>query len=276
MSLLPDYFLKSTVFIQNDSTTGTGFLIGVDTGNKDEHGAVLYRVFLVTNRHVIDETKKTVIHIDTESGIKKADIPAENNEWLYPDDVAIDLAIIPINGKFLKENKVESVFIAEDGIIATREDFLERVKVGQEVYLLGFPLGLKGMNKNFPIARQGIIARNDEELLDSSQVYLDINNFPGNSGGPIFVKPGIVSLGDRKPFEKSMLTAIVSACMVHQKTLFDNSTTPPTAKMIIEENSGVAIAIPAYIALDVAKEYLKKEQVKKDKEPALAPNIKDD
>lgn len=273
MSLLPDSFLKSTVFIKNGDSAGTGFLIGVDSGSKDEKGRTLYNLFLVTNRHVIDENKSTIVSIDTESGIKEASILPVDKSWQFPEDEDLDIALTPINPDFLKLIKAEAVFIAEDSIISTKDEFLSRLYVGQEVYLLGFPLGLKGLSKNFPIARQGIIARNDEELLSLDQLYLDINNFPGNSGGPIFVKPSVVRLGDRKVFDQSMLIALVSAYLPYKKTLFDNTTTPPTPKMIIEENSGLAIAIPVYLALNLARDWLVKQTLKekKDKEIAEVP-----
>ncbi|MCD6434805.1 MAG: trypsin-like peptidase domain-containing protein, partial [Clostridiales bacterium] len=175
-----------------------------------------------------------------------------------------------ISPQVLTEIEAEVIFIAEEDILKTESEILDKINVGQEVYLLGFPLGLKGIKKNFPLARQGVIARNDEELLFQNQIYLDINNFPGNSGGPIIIKPSAVHLQSRKPFKKNMLLAIVSRYIAHTKTLYDNSTKPPTPKMIVEENSGIAIAIPMNVALEEIQKWIK-EQKRTVEEKELKP-----
>ena len=62
------------------------------------------------------------------------------------------------------------------------------VSIGDEVYALGFPLRLAGEERNYPIARGGIIARFDAEILKNHHYYyVDVAIYPGNSGGPVIL-----------------------------------------------------------------------------------------
>lgn len=252
MSLLPQEHLDSVVLIKTDTgSIGTGFLIGVDTGQEpDENGNHQYVPFIVTNKHVISGAKTLSITLNTAAGCKTENV--ENKDWMSPAD-GTDIAVTSLNPAYLHNIQAVGTLIFEDHIVTSKESFIEDVKTGQEVFLLGFPLGLSGVEKTHPVARMGIVARNDEELLKKEVFWLDINNFPGNSGGPIFIKPSILHLNGKKPLMKAALIGLISAYVPFQKKLFDNSMNPPQAKMIIEENSGIAIAIPIYKAFELAR-----------------------
>jgi len=54
---------------------------------------------------------------------------------------------------------------------------------------------MSGVERNYVIARCGMIARFDDEILTTSRTFLiDAAVFPGNSGGPVIVKPNSDSL----------------------------------------------------------------------------------
>ena len=62
MSLLPQAYLNAVIAIEREvhdgpepryQTIGTGFIVGLDFGERDEKGAIKYRILTVTNRHVI-------------------------------------------------------------------------------------------------------------------------------------------------------------------------------------------------------------------------------
>ena len=56
------------------------------------------------------------------------------------------------------------------------------VDKGSLVYMLGFPMGLVNVNSELPICRMGCIARiSEEQISESHDALLDIQNFPGNS-----------------------------------------------------------------------------------------------
>jgi hypothetical protein len=60
------------------------------------------------------------------------------------------------------------------------------VAAGDGVFVLGFPTGLAGVQRNYVIVRQGCIARISEMLDGAAPGFLiDAPVYPGNSGGPV-------------------------------------------------------------------------------------------
>ena len=61
---------------------------------------------------------------------------------------------------------------------------------GDGVFVIGFPLGLVGDARNYPIVRYGVIARIQDWIRRHQDTFLvDAPAFPGNSGGPVVLKP---------------------------------------------------------------------------------------
>lgn len=262
MSLLPESFLKSIVSVELKSnswtTTWTAFLYWTKL-KKIENWKNHYAVFLITNRHLVrSDAPMTIRYNKIGWGSEEITLEGTSN-WIFPDNKNIDLAILQLNAKFLKEKSVDYASFTEENSILTEEDFLLRLRVWQDIFLAWFPLGIKGIERNFPIARQGIIARNDTELIKNGNFYLDVNNFPGNSGGPIFSRPSPLSLDWMKALDKAMIIGVICAYQPFVKTLYDISQNPPVPMMITNENSGIAVGIPIYIAHNLAKECMEKQ-----------------
>lgn len=253
MSLLPQHYLRSVVQLKSESGNGTGFLIGVKTGEVNDKNESLYALFVVTNCHVVNEKRQISIRFDSESSPLDISIAGGDKSWVMCARKGVDLALIQISPEHLAKVEVRYNAILEEDIYSERETFRNSIEVGHEVFLLGFPLGINGVNRNYPIARQGIVARCDEELLSDGQFLLDINNFPGNSGGPVFLKPSGMALEGKTPIRTSYLIGLICAYLPYSKQLFDVTTSPPSAKMIMEENSGLAIAIPIHEAVSLAR-----------------------
>ena len=77
MSLLPRGYLDTTVAIESAHadgesvryrTIGTGFFIGLDYGDRSASSAETYRLFLVTNRHVLAGRDDLLIRVNTKKG----------------------------------------------------------------------------------------------------------------------------------------------------------------------------------------------------------------
>lgn len=131
------------------SSQGTGIII-TDNG------------YIVTNSHVIGNTKSLKIQIVTNDGTKH---PAN----VVGYDTRTDLAVLKIEAKNLKP----AVFGNSD-----------KVEVGQDVIALGNPGGIDFQNS----LTKGIISAKDRTVSTSSTVkYLqtDAAINPGNSGGPL-------------------------------------------------------------------------------------------
>lgn len=135
--------------VKNLSSQGTGIII-TDNG------------YIVTNSHVIGNTKSLNIQIVTNDGTKH---PAN----VVGYDTRTDLAVLKIEAKNLKP----AVFGNSD-----------KVEVGQDVIALGNPGGIDFQNS----LTKGIISAKDRTVSSSSTVkYLqtDAAINPGNSGGPL-------------------------------------------------------------------------------------------
>ncbi len=46
------------------------------------------------------------------------------------------------------------------------------IEAGDQVFVLGFPMGMSGVERKYVIARGGVIARIDEEILKEAQGFL--------------------------------------------------------------------------------------------------------
>ena len=112
---------------------------------------------------------------------------------------------------------------------------------GDEVYTLGFPLGLAGDGRNYVIVRQGIVARiRDWYDGQSNTILVDAFVYPGNSGGPVIAKPTMFSYTETRPYPK--LIGMVSGYVPYQ----DFARSDQTGKVVSvsTENSGLAEVVP--------------------------------
>lgn len=244
MKTLHEGFYQSVVNIESEGT-GTGFLIGVDIGSmsNDQNN---YFIFLVTNKHVISKNKLTKIIFNQASKTIDLYINPDDKSWVNIPE-GLDLAIFHLDAKELQSFNITSQFILENNVITNKSDLLDIGYPGSEVYTLGFPMNITGLKQNYPIVRQGVIARNDLDLLDKNELYLDISNFPGNSGGPIITK--------QTPNDAPKILGVISAYIPFENKLYDISSGVPVLRSVIGQNSGVAIGIPMHLVYEIAKNY---------------------
>ena len=260
MALLPPGFLDTVVALGNPSNDGlmkynaTGFLYGHPTGSADEQGQTRYWLFLITNRHVFERasTNGNQLHarfnrpIGTEPKIYR--IPTREDDgsspWVVHPNPDADVAVLSINPQLLSEDSIEFVFFEGDTHVFTLDQARETgVSEGDGVFVLGFPLGKAGEERNYVIARQGIIARGQDWINGYAQTFLiDASIFPGNSGGPILLKPELASIEGTKPNRRCGLIGMVSSYLTYSEVAVSQQTGRP--RMIFEENSGLGIVVP--------------------------------
>jgi Trypsin-like peptidase domain len=117
------------------------------------------------------------------------------------------------------------------------------VAAGDSIFVLGFPMNLAGVQRNYTIVRQGVIARISEMLAKESKSFMaDAFVFPGNSGGPVVLKPEVFSIRGTKSQPKAALIGMVTSYHPYS----DVAISPQTnrARVLFEENSGLADVLP--------------------------------
>lgn len=195
--------------------SGTGFLVFRATG------ADQGRVFLVTNKHVVcidPAVRPSITHVachfntkepDGKTGTVSGDIPSLNADgsrrFREHPDADTDVLAIEVTDVIQLNPQIEKRW-------ARYELFADEVKrkelditVGEEVVTIGYPLGLRQGNTNFPLVRQGLIATKIGELLRDRvpapgggfrdralrAFLIDGATVPGSSGSPVVLKPVI-------------------------------------------------------------------------------------
>ncbi len=271
MALIPPGYLNTVVALGSPSKEGamqftaTGFLYGYPTGETNENGAKMYRVYLVTNRHVFEKASKRVdiLHARLNRPVgadpKIYRIPLKSADgsasWFVHPNPDADVAVVPVNPRLLETDGIEFNFFASDVNTFTLDRAREvQVSEGDGVFVLGFPLGEAGEERNYAVVRQGIMARVQDWVNGNANLFLiDAFIFPGNSGGPVILKPEITSVGETKHNTSSGLIGMVSSYLPYQEIAVSLQTERP--RMIFEENSGLAKVVPPNViqeAVEVA------------------------
>ena len=269
MALLDKSILKAVVLIeikQKDVEEYTPIATGFITGFIDKKNQG-YRVFLVTNKHVFSGLQEIWIRFDKKdsAGTERfgvALIVDGETKWMgHPDD-KVDLAMLPIAPQVLIDAGIDWRYIQEEQM-AFSSSFEEiGISLGDEVFILGYPMGLSGQVQNYAIVRSGTIARADNEIIQTDKFFLiDANIFPGNSGGPVVIKPEILSLPGTKAITTPFLIGVVSGYKTYQEPLFSHQTNPPTIAAVNIENSGIAAVVPMDYAYEIYKNFLKKNDL---------------
>jgi hypothetical protein len=132
-------------------------------------------------------------------------------------------------------------------------DFSSQQRNG--VFVLGYPMGLVNQKRQYAISRLGSIARiRDFFSNQSPTILLDAPVFPGNSGGPVVLKPELASF-DGKPYRKPLLIGIVSSYVPYEDVAVSLQTGLP--RISFQENSGLTLMVPIDEAHEVIKTLLK-------------------
>ena len=256
MALIPPSFLDSVVALGTEAPDGTikyhatGFLYGHPAEVAIAGEQKQYHVFLVTNRHVFQRAaqRSDTLHARfnrlREAGTNVYPILLENDSWTVHPDPKADVAVLGINPQTMKSDGIDYFFFQADQHALTLEQACaNEVSEGDGIFVLGFPLGEAGNERNYVIVRQGIVARVQHWLKGNARTFLiDASIFPGNSGGPVLLKPELASIQGTKANDRCSLVGMVSAYLPYQEIAVSEQT--GRRRMIFEENSGLATVVP--------------------------------
>jgi len=179
------------------------------------------KVFLVTNKHVInsDHTQRPhtpyiVCHFNTRDaagapGTLQLNVPlrdaAGNPRFQEHPDRDTDVYAINVTDIIIQHPNIEKKWVGYElfGDAAKRKEL--EITAGEEVVTIGYPLGLRQGDSNYPLIRQGVISTTIGTILkDQVQdgkggmrsrnlraFLVDGATVPGSSGSPVVLKPVI-------------------------------------------------------------------------------------
>src|SRR6185503_14526044 len=161
--------------------------------------------------------------------------------WLGLDEV--DVAAIGLKAPRLREEGIRFSYFKTDTEVLDRKRTMEMgFCEGDDVYVLGFPLGLVGEHRNYSVVRQGCIARIRDSAAGSTKEFLvDATVFPGNSGGPVISRPEPSPPGQGAS-GRSYLLGIVASYVPYRDVAISQQT--KRTRVVFEENSGLTAVIP--------------------------------
>jgi len=250
MAIIPKPFMDAVVSLgvrnsqQQISWIGTGFFVGRKVGN---NGNV--RPYLITNKHVVERKDQLFFRMKEQSGsLKVVSCPIENKDGstsvLYHQNPNIDIAVIALDAKIINDNNLLFPSFDIDTAAMDSKELRENgVDEGTLIHMLGFPMRLVNVDSGLPICRLGCIARMSEaQIEENHNILVDIQNFPGNSGSPVVIRPEQISIEGTKALDRCVLAGIIHSYISYEKS-FVNSQTGKKVE-IRSENSGLALMHP--------------------------------
>lgn len=274
MGLLPPLFLDAVVAVGEINAEGkkaffgTGFYYGLRTGDPVPEGQPgKYQLFLITNRHVAERIGDTALirfnSLDRESWVEFPIATRAPTGWpvfvAHPDP-EVDVAATTLSTAMLEKNGLHPAFFQNDGQAATLLEMKDVLGVsdGDGIYVLGFPLGLVGDTRNTVIVRGGVVARLRDTYSSNSKTFLvDANVFPGNSGGPVILRPEGLAVPGTKHQLSSVLIGIVYGYVPYAENAY--SLNPLQPRITFIENSGLGW-VHTVDAINETIAYLKDKQ----------------
>jgi S1-C subfamily serine protease len=253
MALLPPIFIDCVVAIGIESKNkkswiGTGFLFG-DLFKTKENGRNTYLTYLVTNKHVLKGLDEIIVRFNPHANQPAIDYPLpltdgnENLVWTGHPDKNIDVAVIQVNVKVLRDEGIKFNYFHSDKHIFTSDQMNDEGLIeGDFVYALGFPMGIV-TDRQYVFVRSGIISR-IRGLYEkrATDFVVDAFVFPGNSGGPVVSKPESVKINGTKSSLKSRLIGIVKSYLPYKDIAISMQTKKP--RITFEENTGLTLVEP--------------------------------
>ncbi len=176
--------VRSTYKIQQGNNIATVFIIGEPVPKMP--GKLAY--ILITAAHVLENmpSDHATLHLRKQAGNSYVRYPFKiqirdkgNPLWKQHPDVDIAALRVALPSDL-------DIRLISTGMLAT-DEILERFEVhpGDQIFILGYPMGSEANQAGFPILRSGRIASFPLTPTAETMTFLvDFEVFSGNSGGP--------------------------------------------------------------------------------------------
>ena len=262
------YLAYSTVLIEcvnHDGAhgSGTGFFVELEP-NKETHAPMLV---LVTNKHVVDTAKSLKLVFTVGAGGEPTDktysvsLDGFRPLWRFHPDANVDLCALQLSVVLsMAHRKGIELMISPFSVqqIAFKDDFQKMVH-GEDVYMVGYPDGIRDTVNNQPIFRRGVLATSPRFDFEGKPHFLtDMAVFPGSSGSPIVsIRYGMCVDTRRlvyRDFEngKVKLLGVVFATCLHNSLgkIYEIPATNKVSLTKIPNNLGVVVKADRIIELE--------------------------
>lgn len=243
--------VKLTCELQNGGgSTGTGFFFAFKVDEGIAH-------FIVTNNHVVKDAATISFRL---SVLDEEDLPnpekyedfqindTYRNTIPHPDS-NVDLCLVNIGNVMAraKESNVEFAFAPmEESTIPI--DAPTKFRPIEDIFMVGYPIGLSDDINNLPLVRKGITATPFYVSHNGEPKFLiDCACFPGSSGSPVVIlNEGSFSFRDGKLLAGSrfQLVGILSSGPqfgANGKIIEHNIPVSPSVSVYIPMNLGYCI-----------------------------------
>jgi S1-C subfamily serine protease len=213
--------IQRTFRIQYGQMSGTAFTVDVDG-----------REYLITAKHVLPNIQANdYIHVSHNGTQHKL---ATRLVGACPDP--IDILVLALD-----------TFLAPDIPLRVSD---ENITFGQDVYFLGFPFGIGAewgdLNRDFPLPliKRATLSTITGKSPEPRVFYLDGNNNPGFSGGPVVFTPRGGVGTDQS------VVAVIHGYLPQREPVYDGKT---KTQYDVATNSGIIIAYGVWHALEVIR-----------------------
>lgn len=247
MSSIYQQLLYTTLRIEcknsEGSTTsiGTGFLLARSVGTNQ------YKLYLISNKHVLMGTPNIAISFTCKENGKpkhghKQDINIQGVDQVvigHPNP-NVDIAAMECTAIFSAMNdKIYYKYVDYSMLAEFNEPELS---VAENVYFVGYPNDRYDMANNLPLIRTGMISSHPQyDFNGQPQFVIDAQVFPGSSGSPVYIdltyenfKNGQIVVGQRK----IKLLGIIAMTMIRNNKL---QAVPTGTEFITQEVLGLGI-----------------------------------
>lgn len=249
MALIPPFYLDCVVAIGNNQNgminwIATGFMFGYR-----ENETQNYSYYLVSNKHVFQGFDTISLKFNPQSGQAAKDyqlVLRNNGHLLYKEhpNPNVDIAVLSINIIPLLRDQINFQFFRSDADSYRISDLRNlQVTEGDGVFALGYPMGNVGQTRQYAILRSGSIARVRDMLEGySTDFMIDAFTFPGNSGGPVIIKPESIYINGTIANSSSRLIGVVKSSISYLERAVSRQT--GRERIIFEDNTGLTNVEP--------------------------------
>lgn len=183
----------STVRIATNTGTGTGFFYRFAAQESGIHVPAI-----VTNKHVVTGATEGsfLLTLADENGNPRntehfsCQFKDFESRWVFHPDKDTDLCAMPIAPILhaMHEQDRKPFYIPVGSEILPSVEFLNNLRLVEDILMVGYPNGLWDQTNNMPLFRKGITSSHPSlDWNGKKEMLIDAACFPGSSGSPVFL-----------------------------------------------------------------------------------------